>query len=236
MLDMRGNKVTWMGHASFKITTASGKVILIDPWISGPTCPENLKTFDRVDLILVTHGHSDHFADVIPLAQKYKPKVIAIYETGIWLDSKKVENVMPMGKGGTQTVDDVSVTLVNAFHSNSIADDGKLIYGGEPGGYVVRLPGGLTLYHAGDTTLFGDMRLIGELYAPQLALLPIGDHFTMGPHEAAQAIRLLAVRHVIPMHYGTFPLLTGTPAALKAETGDVAGLEIHALKPGETLG
>ncbi len=236
MLDMHGNKITWLGHASFKITTPSGKVVLIDPWISGPTCPENLKKFDRVDLLLITHGHSDHFADVIPIAQQHKPKVIAIFETGMWLNSKQVENVMPMGKGGTQQVDDIAVTMVHAFHSNSIVDDGKFIYGGEPAGYVVRLPGGLTIYHAGDTNLFGDMRLIGELYQPQLALLPIGDHFTMGPREAAHAIRLLGVRQVIPMHYGTFPLLTGTPEALKSQTGDVAGLNIHALKPGETLG
>jgi L-ascorbate metabolism protein UlaG (beta-lactamase superfamily) len=236
MLEMNGNKVTWLGHASFQITTASGKSVLIDPWISGPTCPENCKKFDQVDLVLVTHGHSDHFADVVPIAKQYKPKVVAIYETGLFLQSKEVENVMPMSKGGTQTIDDLAVTMVHAFHSNSIVDDGKVIYGGEPAGYIVRLPGGPTLYHAGDTNLFGDMRLINELYEPQLAMLPIGDHFTMGPREAAHAIRLLGVRHVIPMHYGTFPLLTGTPEALKAETGDIAGLRIHALKPGETLG
>jgi L-ascorbate metabolism protein UlaG (beta-lactamase superfamily) len=235
MLDMRGNKITWLGHAGFKITTATGKVVLIDPWISGPTCPENGKTFDRVDLILATHGHSDHFSDVVPLALKHKPQIGAIFETGMWLGSKNVENVMPMSKGGTQKAADVEFTMVHANHSNSIVDDGKVIYGGEPGGFIVRLPGGLVIYHAGDTNLFGDMRLIGEMYRPQLALLPIGDIFTMGPREAAQAIRLLGVRHVVPMHYGTFPLLTGTPAALKAETGDVAGLEIHAVKPGETL-
>ncbi len=236
MLEMRGNKITWLGHAGFKITTATGKVVLIDPWISGPTCPENCKTFDRVDLILATHGHSDHFSDVVPLALKHKPQIGAIFEAGMWLGSKNVENVMPMSKGGTQKAADVEFTMVNANHSNSIADDGRLIYAGEPAGFIVRLPGGLTVYHAGDTNLFGDMRLIGEMYRPQLALLPIGDVFTMGPREAAHAIRLLGVRHVVPMHYGTFPLLTGTPAALKAESGDVAGLEIHALKPGETLG
>ncbi|MDE3137879.1 MAG: metal-dependent hydrolase [Acidobacteriota bacterium] len=235
MLEMRGNKITWLGHAGFKFTTATGKVVLIDPWINGPTCPENCKTFDRVDLILATHGHSDHFSDIIPLALKHKPAIGAIFETGMWLGSKNVEHVLPMSKGGTQQAADVAFTMVNANHSNSIVDDGKVIYAGEPAGYIVRLPGGLVVYHAGDTNLFGDMRLIGEMYRPQLALLPIGDVYTMGPHEAAHAIRLLGVRHVIPMHYGTFPLLTGTPAALKAETGDVAGLEIHALKPGESL-
>ena len=236
MLETHGNKVTWLGHASFRITTATGQTILIDPWISGPTCPENLKKFDRVDLLLATHGHGDHFSDVVTLAHQYQPKVIAIFETSLWLESKKVANVMPMGKGGTRTAGDVEVTMVHAFHSNSIVDEGKIIYAGEPAGFVVRLPGGFTLYHAGDTSLFGDMRLIGELYRPQLALLPIGDVFTMGPREAAHAIRLLGVRHVVPMHYGTFPLLTGTPESLKAEAADVAGLEIHALRPGETLG
>lgn len=236
MLDMRGNKITWLGHAGFKITTAYGKVVLIDPWINGPTCPENYKTFDRVDLLLATHCHSDHFSDVVPLALKHKPQVGVIFEAGVWLESKKVENVMMMNKGGTLKAADVEFTMVHAYHSNSIVDDGKILNAGEPAGFVLRLPGGLTVYHAGDTNLFGDMHLIGEMYHPHVALLPIGDVFTMGPREAAQAIRLLGVRHVVPMHYGTFPLLTGTPAALKSESGDVAGLEIHALKPGETLG
>ncbi len=236
MLELHGNKITWLGHAGFRLQTASGAVVLIDPWVSGPTCPENLKKFDRVDLILATHGHSDHFADVVALAHRHKPKVIAIFETARWLQSKKVSDVMPMSKGGTQKVADVEVTMVHAAHSNSIEDDGKIIYGGEPAGFVVTLPGGLRLYHAGDTNLFGDMRLIGELYKSQLALLPIGDVYTMGPREAAHAIRLLGVKHVVPMHYGTFPLLTGTPAALQSEAKDVAVLEIHALRPGESLG
>jgi L-ascorbate metabolism protein UlaG (beta-lactamase superfamily) len=236
MLETQGNKITWLGHASFKITTAGGQVILIDPWISGPTCPAELKKFDRVDLLLITHGHADHFADVLPIARQYQPKVVVIYETGIWLESKKIANVLAMGKGGTQTFGDVAVTMVDAVHSNSIVDDGNIIYAGEPAGFIVKLPGNFSLYHAGDTSLFGDMRLIGEMYQPNLSLLPIGDHYTMGPREAAQAIRLLGVRHVIPMHFGTFPLLTGTPEMLKEETGDVAGLRIHTLQPGETLG
>ncbi|HVB33576.1 MAG TPA: metal-dependent hydrolase [Patescibacteria group bacterium] len=236
MLDTHGNRITWLGHSSFKITTASGQVVLIDPWISGPTCPKNLKEFDRVDLILVTHGHSDHFADVPSLIEKFQPKVTAIYETAMWLGSKKAQNVLPMGKGGTHTIGDISVTLVHAFHSNSIDDGGKLIYAGEPGGYIVRLPGGFTLYHAGDTAVFGDMRLIGELYKPELAMLPIGDVFTMGPREAAHAVRLLGVRQVVPIHYGTFPLLTGTPEAFRSEAAGISGLEIHVLQPGESLG
>lgn len=236
MLDTHGNKITWLGHASFQITTPSGQVVLIDPWISGPTCPQDFKKFSRVDLILVTHGHGDHFADVPALIDQFQPKVTAIYETAVWLQSKKAANVLPMSKGGTHTIGDIAVTMVHAFHSNSIVDDDKLIYGGEPGGYIVRLPGGFTLYHAGDTALFGDMRLIGEFYKPELAMLPIGDVYTMGPREAAQAVRLLGVKHAVPMHYATFPALTGTPDAFRAEAADIQGLEIHVLQPGKSLG
>ncbi|MGH9774772.1 MAG: metal-dependent hydrolase [Candidatus Acidiferrales bacterium] len=237
MLRLLGNKITWLGHATFQIATPSGKVILIDPWIeSNPKCPDANKKFDRVDVILLTHGHGDHMADVIPLAKKHGSQVAAIYETATWLESKGVSNVIGMGKGGTQKIGEIEVTLVHAIHSNSIQDDGKMIYGGEPAGFIVRLPGGFTLYHAGDTCVFGDMKIIGQLYAPELAMLPIGDHYTMGPREAALAIRLLNVRHVVPMHYGTFPVLTGTPEVLRELTRDVAGLEIHALHPGESLG
>ena len=140
-----------------------------------------------------------------------------------------------MGKGGTQKVGEFEVTMTHAFHSNSIDDNGERKYAGEPAGLVIRMSGGFTVYHAGDTSLFSDMKLIGELYKPDVALLPIGDHFTMGPREAAHAVRFLGVKHVIPMHYATFPFLTGTPEQLKQQTKDIAGLEIHALKPGESL-
>jgi L-ascorbate metabolism protein UlaG (beta-lactamase superfamily) len=237
MLRTAGNRVTWLGHATFQITTASGKIIVIDPWIEGnPVFPAALKPLPRVDLILVTHGHGDHTGDVVSLAQAHNAPVLAVYEVAMWFASKGVANVIPMGKGGTTRVGDVEVTLVQAIHSSSMDDGGKTVYGGEPAGLIVRLPGGFTLYHAGDTCVFGDMRIIGELYKPDLACLPIGDHFTMGPREAAYAIRLLGVQHVIPIHYGTFPMLTGTPAALRELTQDIAGLEIHALKPGESVG
>jgi len=240
MLRTHGNKITWLGHASFALTTPSGSVILIDPWLTGnPVCPPALKKPARVDAILITHGHGDHFGDVLPLARTHKPKIAAIYETAMWLQSEGIENVMPMSKGGTQKVGDVEVTMVNAFHSNGI-ESGQpgepVIYGGEAAGFIVRMPEGFTIYHAGDTCVFGDMRIIGELYRPEVACLPIGDLYTMGPREAAYAIRLLGVHHVIPMHYGTFPALTGTPEALRADTKDIAELEIHALKPGESLG
>jgi L-ascorbate metabolism protein UlaG (beta-lactamase superfamily) len=237
MLNTRGNKITWLGHATFAITSSSGHVVLIDPWTEGnPACPPNLRKLPRVDVILLTHAHSDHLGDLISIAETHKSQVVAIFETCLWLGSKGVANLHPMGKGGTQKVGEIEVTMVNAHHSNSIADNGKLIYAGEPAGYVVRFPGGFTLYHAGDTCIFGDMKLIGELYKPNAACLPIGDIFTMGPREAAHAIKLLGVKHVFPMHYATFPMLTGTPDALRDATRDIAGLEIHALRPSESAG
>jgi L-ascorbate metabolism protein UlaG (beta-lactamase superfamily) len=236
MLRTRGNSLTWLGQAAFRITTPTGKVVLIDPWIaSNPACPPALKQLERVDTMLITHGHFDHIADAVELGKKFKPQIVGIYEIGQWLESKGVENVQAMNKGGSQRVGEIEVTMVNAIHSCGILDDGKIVYGGEACGYIIRLPGGLTIYHAGDTAVFGDMKLIADLYAPELALLPIGDRFTMSPREAALAIRLLNVRHVVPMHFGTFPLLTGTPDELNRITQDIAGLEIHTLAPGESI-
>lgn len=236
VLNTRGNKLTWLGHATFKITTPSGKVIVVDPWVDGnPVCPKAAKKLTRVDTVLITHGHGDHIGDAVKIAKKFKPQMISIYETSLWLASKGVKNTTGMGKGGTIKAGEIEVTMVNALHSNGIEDGKKMIYGGEPCGYIVRLPGGLTIYHAGDTAVFGDMKLLAELYQPEVAMLPIGDYYTMGPREAAMAIRLLDVKHVVPMHYGTFPVLTGTPEELKKRTQDIPGLEIHALNPGESL-
>ena len=237
MLQTRGNKLTWLGHSAFRITTPAGNVILIDPWIqTNPMTPEPLKKIDRVDTMLITHGHFDHIADAVDLAKKFKPRIVAIHETCGWLESKGATNTSGMNKGGTQTVGEIEVTMVNAIHSCGIQDGDKIVYGGEACGYIIRLPGGLTIYHAGDTAVFGDMKIIGELYAPTVAMLPIGDHYTMGPREAALAISLLNVKHVIPMHYGTFPALTGRPDSLQELTRDVPSLEYHVMEPGDTIG
>ncbi len=237
MLDLKGNRITYFGHSAFSLTTSSGQVALIDPWImSNPRCPDSRKKLSRVDAIFLTHGHGDHFGDLLAIAKQFRPKLVAIYETCCWLGEQGfAKEILPMGKGGTQQVGDFSITMTHAMHSNTIEHNGQRIYGGEPAGFIVRLPGGASIYHAGDTAFFADMKFIGELYQPQLAMLPIGDLFTMGPREAAYAIRFLNVKHVIPMHYATFPVLTGTPEKLCEETRDIAGLTIHALKPGEVL-
>lgn len=237
MLNTRGNRITWLGHATFQITLASGKVVLLDAWVNGnPACPKDAKKLKRVDTVLLTHGHSDHIDDALSIAKKFKPQIVAIYETAAWLEAKRVKNVIGIDKGGTTKVGEIEVTMVHAVHSNGIKEGKKILYGGDPAGYIVRLPGGLTIYHAGDTAVFGDMKIIAELYAPEVAMLPIGDFYTMGPREAALAVRLLNVKHVIPMHYATFPVLTGTPDELKKLTQDIPELEIHVMKPGESIG
>ena len=209
---------------------------LVDPWLTNPNCPKGLQEVKRLDAIFLSHAHSDHLGDTVKLLKQHKCPVVSIFETGLWLESKGFEEqTKAMGKGGTQKIGEFSVTLTHAFHSNSIHDGDKVVNAGEPAGLIIRMPGGFTIYHAGDTCVFGDMKLIGELYKPDVAMLPIGDHYTMGPREAAYAVKLLGVKDVIPMHYATFPVLTGSPEELRKECAGIAGLTIHALKPGESF-
>jgi L-ascorbate metabolism protein UlaG (beta-lactamase superfamily) len=227
-------QITWLGHATFELRFETGEVLILDPWIEGnPAYPKAYKV-KQVDAIAISHAHFDHTNDVIPLAKEFKPKVVAIFETASWLEKKGVKNTIGINKGGTVDLGFVKLTMTHALHSCSIKDGDDAVYGGEAAGYVITRKDGSAAYFAGDTTVFSDMALYHEIYRPELALLPIGDHFTMGPHEAAYAARLLKVKRVIPMHYGTFPALTGTPAAL-AEKLVQDGIEVWTLKHGEPV-
>lgn len=229
--------ITWLGHAAFSIRTPEGKVVLIDPFLSGnPVCPANLKEPQTVDVILITHGHGDHLGDAVPIARRAEPEaVVTTADISHWLGQQGVANIVGMNKGGTIHVAELAVMMVHAEHTSTIMDGDILIPAGESVGYVITFSSGLKLYVAGDTALFGDLALIGRRYHPDAAILPIGDHFTMGPDDAAEACRMLGIRQVIPCHYGTFPLLTGTPEAFRAAARDISGLKISELQPGETI-
>ncbi|HYM81728.1 MAG TPA: metal-dependent hydrolase [Candidatus Limnocylindria bacterium] len=233
----RGFALTWLGHNTFKLVTRSGKTILMDPWVEGnPACPKECRTFDHIDVITISHGHGDHMADAVTLGKKFKPVIVCNYEIHLFLQKKGVSGTSPMNKGGSQEAAGIRFTMVHAVHSSGIEDSGQVVYGGEPCGFVVTLEDGTRLYHAGDTAVHSDMALIAELYAPEIALLPIGDLFTMSPREAALAARLLKPKIVVPAHYGTMPALTGTPEALREELKKLGvGCEVVALAPGESL-
>ena len=224
---------TWFGHATFVVTTPGGKRIVFDPWLTGnPKAPAGAK-IDAADVICVSHGHSDHMTDVVSVARATGAPVIAVFELANYFQSKGLKDVIGMGVGGSVDVKGLRISMTPASHTSSVEEDGKVLYVGVATGFVVRLEDSRRIYFAGDTSLFGDMRLIRELYAPEIAFLPIGDHYTMGPEAAGRACELLGVRQVVPMHYGTFPALTGTPEALKKHV-EPMGVDVLVLKPGET--
>jgi L-ascorbate metabolism protein UlaG (beta-lactamase superfamily) len=232
-MNLKGVQITWLGHATFRIETPGGQTIIIDPWVmNNPACPPSEKKVKKVDTMLITHGHGDHIGDAVEIAKQHEPKVVGIPELCGWLEKKGVKNIAMMNKGGTQEVGDIKVTMVHADHSCGIQDGDELVYGGDACGYVVEFENGVKLYHAGDTNVFGDMAIIRELYAPEIAMIPIGDHFTMGPREAAYACRLLKAKTVVPMHFATFPMLTGTPSQLQRLAPE---FNVVTLKPGVTV-
>ncbi len=212
--------LTWLGHATVLLTTSSGTRIVFDPWIEGnPKSPITLGALGDIDGIAVTHGHFDHMASVAALAEATGATVVCVPEMAAYFASIGVGNIVEMNKGGTVHVVDVSLTMVSADHSCGVAvgDNLPYAYGGNPVGFIVGLPTGQggPVYVSGDTNVFGDMALIRELYAPEIGLMPIDGYYNMGPREAAHAVQLLGLSRVVPIHYGTFPILTGTPDALR---------------------
>ncbi len=228
-------KATWLGHAAFHLESPDGISVLIDPWLDNPKAPAGTGPISRVDCILITHGHSDHLGNTVELAAKTKATVVSIVEISNYLESRGILNVKGMNKGGTLALPGVRITMVDAKHSSDIDSDGKTISGGEAAGYILEFTGGTRIYHAGDTSVFGDMKIIGDLYKPDVVMLPIGGHFTMGPREAAYACKLLRPKKIIGMHYGTFPVLAGTPAELKIFLPAQLKKNLIILEPGESV-
>jgi len=230
----KGIKITFYGHAAMKLEGA-GASVLIDPWLSNPSLQTPISALGPLTLILVTHGHSDHIGDTVEIARATGAPVAAIHELSHYLASQGLSNVIGMNKGGTLNQGGVRVTMTEAVHSSTAEEGGRLIPTGDPAGFVVAFANGFVAYHAGDTAVFKDMELIRELYHPQVAMLPIGSHYVMSPAEAALACRLLQPDFVIPMHYGTFPVLTGTPQELEAHLKDQPKIKVLTLQPGESV-
>jgi L-ascorbate metabolism protein UlaG (beta-lactamase superfamily) len=225
-------RITWLGHATVLVQTPKGTNVLIDPFIAhNPKYPESFELPSKIHYILLTHGHGDHISDAAPVAKRHGSKVVAIYELADYMKSQGVAETVGINLGGTVQLEDVAATMVDAKHSSGAQDDKGTHYVGVAGGFVLEVAGGPVLYHAGDTCVFGDMQLIRELYEPQVAMLPIGGYYTMGPKEAAHACRLLAPKTVLPIHWGTFPPLKGTPEELAALVEP--GVEVVHWKPGD---
>jgi len=232
MTPPQSTRITWLGHATVLIQTPKGTNILIDPFIAhNPKYPQNFQLPSKIHYILLTHGHGDHISDAAPVAKKHGSRVVAIHELAAYIAGQGVAETMGMNLGGTVQLDDVAATMVDAKHSSGAEDEKGVHYVGVAAGFVLQVAGGPVLYHAGDTCVFGDMQLIRDLYKPEVAMLPIGGFYTMGPKEAALACRLLAPETVLPIHWGTFPQLTGTPEELKALVSEF--VKVICWKPGE---
>lgn len=234
---MAGLHIDFFGHSAFKITSPEGLKVWIDPWLENPLAPKDANVNamrEQADLVLVTHAHGDHLGNVLSLARSTSTEVVAIHEVQQYLLSSGLPNVTGMNIGGAYSTKGLQIIMTHAIHSSSIQNGNDIVYGGVAAGFVIRLEDATTVYHAGDTALFSDMALIGQLYRPRIAMLPIGGHYVMGPREAAHAARFIGADIIMPMHYGTFPVLTGTVAAFQEEV-DALGLkaEVISLAPGE---
>jgi L-ascorbate metabolism protein UlaG (beta-lactamase superfamily) len=233
-MNLQGTRITWLGHATVLIQTAKGTYIVIDPFIANnPRYPKDFLLPEKIHYILATHGHGDHIADVVPVAARCNSTVVAIYELAAYLATKGVAHTIGMNLGGTVQLDDVAVTMVEAKHSSAAQDEQGTHEVGVAAGFVLTIADGPVLYHAGDTAVFGDMKLIHELYRPEVAMLPIGGHFTMGPREAALAVRLLEPKIVLPLHFGSYPPLKGRPEELAALID--ASVQLVLWSPGESV-
>jgi len=229
--------MTWLGHSALKLTLGDGRVILIDPWLEGnPTCPKNEKVQPRCDFVVLTHGHFDHLGDTAELVTQHDPHIIAGVELCSILAADMPDaRFRPMNLGGTQRVEDLDLVMTPAFHSSSVTVEDRPVYAGMPAGFLVKAPGLAVIYHAGDTDVFGDMSLISRLHRPAVAALPIGDHYTMGPAGAALAVGLLDPQMVLPMHYGSFPVLSGTVQALRDALDEEYAGRVLNVSPGQML-